>query len=143
MTTVQIKVNDEHPPPTGNPISLHCLGHWASELSEDLWASEMICSPQIWLPSGFELVIKSAIPGLFITSHEVFDGNINLITHFGTQWHFPPELEGKLVAYAHIVEKPLAKVRFVHKDSKGRRIVTGDARPIENCDNTSDTQPGE
>lgn len=134
MTTMQIKVNDEHPPPTGNPINLYAIDVLCSSFQQ------ISCSPQIWLPPGFELVIKSAMPGLFITSHEVLDGNVNLSAHRG---HASDELKGRLVAYAHIVERPLAKVRFVHKDSKGRRIVTGDARPIENCDTTPDTQPGE
>jgi hypothetical protein len=136
MTTVQIKVLDEHPPPTGNPINLYAKEVWWSSFQQ------IGCSPQIWLPPGFELIIKSAIPGLFITAHEIWEGNINLCTQLGIQWKYPNELKGQLVAYAHIVESPQAKVRFIQKNSEGRRIVTGDARPVDS-NTVRDDESGE
>jgi hypothetical protein len=138
MTTVQIKVIGEHPPLTSNPINLY-----ATEVLNSGYFKQIVCSPNIWLPPGLELEITPAIPGLYITSHSIWDGQICFLYHLGFEWKGPSEMKGKLVAYASIVEKPLAKVRFIQKDSQGIRIVTGDARQIENRNTETDTKPGE
>lgn len=138
MTTIQIEVTGEHSPPIGNPINLYATEVLSSADFKQIW-----CSPNIWLPSDMALEITPAIPGLYIISHAIWDGQISFLCQFGIQWSGPEELNGQLLAYACIVEKPLAKVRFIQKDSQGRRIVTGDVRPIENSDTPRDAESGE
>jgi len=74
-----------------------------------------------------KLEVESAIDGLYVTSHTIQDGRVILL--FRAESEIPKK--GMLVAYGSIVERPLANVRFMHKDNKGRRIVTGEAMPIE------------
>jgi hypothetical protein len=136
MKTVQIKVIGEHPPPTSNPIDLYVLDACSGTFIE------FFCSPKIWLPEGMVLELDCVMDGLYISSHKVTDGQVSLIAHRGAGYT-GAKFEGEIVAKARIVESPLAKVRFIQKDTKGRRIITGDARPVENSDTDSDSKPGE
>ena len=119
MQAIKIEVTGAHPPPTGNPLSLYVRANRGIEALE--------CSPSVWLPPNLKLEVESAIDGLYVTSHTIQDGRVILL--FRAESEIPKK--GMLVAYGSIVERPLANVRFMHKDNKGRRIVTGEAMPIE------------
>ena len=136
MTTVQIQVDDGSRPPTSNPGNLY-----ASEVLHSHFI-QILCSPKIWLPSGFTMQVQSAIPGLYIISHAIWDGRVKILAHLGVEWQ-GGELKDLLIAYGRIVEQPLAPIRFMHKDSQGRRIVTGDARPIDDSNSERDAESGE
>ena len=138
MTTVQIQVTGEHPPPTDNPIDLYAI---EVKHTDTLGAfSEVICSPKVWIPNDLKIDVTTALPGLYILSHSVWDGQIKLVVMTGQD--FQGELKG-FVAYATISDRAKARIRFMQKDTKGRRIVTGEAKPVENRDTTPDSQPGE
>lgn len=145
MTTVQIEVRGERPPPTGNPFELYaCKKH--DEWTNIEWHQgivEIRCGLKLWLPEGMTLEVESSADGLYVLGCRIEDGEIFLMTmRQGASYN--ELLKGETVlATVKIVEKEAAKVRFIQKDKKGRRIVTGDARPIENSDTETDSQPGE
>ena len=144
MTTIQIKVTDERPPPTGNPFKLY-VSKADVGWTNIQWIQgivEMRCGLKLWLPDDMKLEVVSSAPGLYVLGCRIEDGEIFLMTmQHGKSWD--EILDKGYLATVAIVENTPAKVRFMNKDAKGRRIVTGDARPIENSDTETDSQPGE
>ena len=134
LTTVKIVETEGHPTPTSNPFPLY-----SKEVVSVIGDLRQIkCSPEVHLPLGRGLVVRSALPGTPVLSWTVEDGVITVTTAGGSVW------DGrKAIAICEVVEHQPIPVRFAQSDKQGRRMITGDVKPVENRDTLRDTESGE
>ena len=146
MKSVQVEMTGKHPAPTSNTLKLYaCDKH--PDWTNVLWYSgivEIRCSLKLWLPTNMTLSIMSSLPGIYVIGTRIENGEIFLLTVLtGQRYEDILKAWDGVIAIAELVEQTPANVRFIQKAATGGRIITGDAKSVENRDTETDSKPGE
>ena len=141
MISLEIRrLDEEMPLPGGNPLKLYVSDYSklyvpTSNYDGKQWFYEVFTGLEIQLPDDLEMRVQTHDG--YVLGHRM-DKEKGLVVCVTSS---PPD-EGEHFATATIIHAEKAKVRFLEVVKGGGRMRTGDAKPVEDSGEISDTEPG-